>query len=40
MNTGTTAPDLALRTADGTAVPLSSFLTSEHLLVVFLRHLA
>lgn len=31
--------DLPLRTADGDTVTLGSFHTSEHLLVVFLRHL-
>jgi hypothetical protein len=39
MTTDTPLPDLQLRTADDQLVPLSSFLTSEHLLVVFLRHL-
>jgi hypothetical protein len=40
MRPGDTAPDLAFHTADGESVRLSSFLTSDHLLVVFLRHLA
>jgi hypothetical protein len=31
---------LTLFTPDGFPVSLASFLTSEHLLVVFLRHLA
>jgi hypothetical protein len=31
---------LTLETPDGSAISLDSFLTSEHLLVVFLRHLA
>jgi hypothetical protein len=39
MNTDPALRDLPLRTADDQLVPLSSFLTSEHLLVVFLRHL-
>jgi hypothetical protein len=39
MNMNTALPDLQVRTADDQLVPLSSFLTSEHLLVVFLRHL-
>lgn len=30
---------LALQTADGETVTLDTFLTSEHLLVIFLRHL-
>lgn len=31
---------LALRTPSGESVPLSAFLTSDRLLLVFLRHLA
>ena len=31
--------ELTLLTPDGTAAPLASFLTSERLLVIFLRHL-
>jgi hypothetical protein len=35
-----TVPDLMFRTAADEPVTLASFLTSEHLLVIFLRHLA
>lgn len=40
MNPCDTAPDLAFLQPDGTPVRLSAFLTSDLLLVVFLRHLA
>lgn len=35
-----TVPNLTLRTATDEAVSLASFLTSDHLLLIFLRHLA
>ena len=40
MTSGDTAPDLSLLRPDGSPTRLSEFLTSEYLLVVFLRHLA
>jgi hypothetical protein len=40
MTVGDTAPDLTFQHPDGTPVPLSAFLTSDFLLLVFLRHLA
>ncbi len=40
MRPGDAAPDLPLLTADGEPVRLAAFLTSDYLLVVFLRHLA
>jgi hypothetical protein len=33
-------PSHTILRPDGTAAPLSAFLTSPHLLLVFLRHLA
>jgi peroxiredoxin len=39
MTVGDTAPDLTFQRPDGSSVRLSEFCTSEHLLVVFLRHL-
>ena len=38
-NAGMTA-SLTFLTPDGEPVPLSTFLTSDYLLMVFLRHLA
>lgn len=40
MTPGDTAPDLSFLRPDGSSVRLSEFLTFDHLLVVFLRHLA
>jgi hypothetical protein len=40
MTAGDTAPDLGFLRPDGSPVPLSAFLTSDFLLLVFLRHLA
>ncbi|VTR91371.1 unnamed protein product [Gemmata massiliana] len=40
MTPGDTAPDLTFFRPDGTAVRLSSFLASDFLLLIFLRHLA
>ena len=40
MRPGDTAPDLTFLTADGKPVRLATFLTSDHLLLLFLRHLA
>jgi hypothetical protein len=40
MRPGDTAPDLKFLSADGEPVRLASFLTSDYLLLVFLRHLA
>lgn len=39
MNRGDTVPDLALLRPDGSPAQLSDFLTSDFLLVVFVRHL-
>ena len=38
--TTTTTPDLTFLRPDGSPVTLPAFLTSDFLLVVFLRHLA
>jgi hypothetical protein len=40
MKPGDTVPDLEFLQADGQAVRLSQFCTSEYLLLVFMRHLA
>lgn len=40
MTAGDTAPDLTFLQPNGDAVRLSQFLTSDALLLVFLRHLA
>ena len=40
MDIGDTAPDLTFLRPDGSPVTLSALLTSDFLLVVFLRHLA
>ena len=40
MKPGDTASDLEFLRSDGSPVRLSGVLTSEYLLVVFLRHLA
>jgi peroxiredoxin len=40
MHPGDPAPDLTLLTADGGTARLSSFLTTDYLLLIFLRHLA
>ncbi len=40
MIPGDTVPDLTLFRPDGTSVRLSSFLESDFLLLIFLRHLA
>ena len=40
MTTGDPAPDLTFLRPDGSPVSLSAFLTSDFLLLVFLRHLA
>lgn len=40
MTIGDTAPELAFLRPDGERVPLGSLLTSDFLLLVFLRHLA
>ena len=40
MTAGDVAPDLTFLRPDGTPVRLSEFLTSDFLLLVFLRHLA
>jgi hypothetical protein len=40
MTAGDTAPDLTFLRPDGSPVSLSSFLASDFLLLVFLRHLA
>lgn len=40
MTAGDTAPDLTFLRPDGSPAPLSSFLGSDYLLVVFIRHLA
>jgi peroxiredoxin len=40
MKPGDTAPDLTFLAADGSPVPLSGLFTSEHLLLLFMRHLA
>ena len=40
MHPGDAAPDLTFLTAGGEPARLRSFLTSDHLLVLFLRHLA
>lgn len=40
MRTGDLAPDLTFLTADGEPVRLAAFLTQDHLLLLFLRHLA
>jgi hypothetical protein len=37
---GDVVPDLTFLKPDGSSVRLSEFLTSEYLLLVFLRHLA
>ena len=34
-----TVPDFTFRTADDAPVSLASFHTSDHLLLIFLRHL-
>ncbi|HET6575732.1 MAG TPA: hypothetical protein VFG68_19180 [Fimbriiglobus sp.] len=39
MRPGDAAPDLTFLTAAGEPVRLSSFLTSDYLLLLFLRHL-
>jgi peroxiredoxin len=39
MRPGDPVPDLTFRTADGQPVRLATFLTSDHLLLLFLRHL-
>ena len=39
MTAGDTAPDLTLFRPDGSPVTLASFLQTDFLLVVFLRHL-
>ena len=39
MSPGGPSPDLLFHTADGEPVRLASFLSAEHLLVVYLRHL-
>ena len=40
MAPGDTVPDLTFLRPDGTPVALSALLTSEFLVLVFLRHLA
>jgi hypothetical protein len=40
MTVGDTAPDLTFLRPDGSPASLASFLTSDFLLLVFLRHLA
>ncbi len=40
MTAGDTAPELTFLRPDGEPVRLGSFLTSDFLLLVFLRHLA
>ena len=40
MTAGDATPDLAFLRPDGSPVSLSAFLTSDFLLLVFLRHLA
>lgn len=40
MRPGDAAPELTFLTADCEPVRLTSFLTSDHLLLLFLRHLA
>jgi hypothetical protein len=40
MQPGDTAPNLTFLTADGEPIHLSSFLTSDYLHLLFLRHLA
>jgi hypothetical protein len=40
MTAGDTVPDLTFLRPDGSPVSLSALLTSDFLLVVFLRHLA
>ena len=39
MRPGDIVPDLTFLTADGEPVRLSAFLTTDHLLLLFLRHL-
>jgi hypothetical protein len=40
MQPGDSAPDLTFLRPDGSPVSLAAFLTSDFLLLVFLRHLA
>ena len=40
MTAGDTAPDLTFLRPDGSPVRLADFLTTDFLLLVFLRHLA
>jgi hypothetical protein len=40
MTAGDRVPDLNFSRPDGTSARLSTFLTSDYLLVIFLRHLA
>jgi hypothetical protein len=39
MNVGDVVPELTFRHPDGSPAPLGSFLASDFLLVLFLRHL-